>query len=61
MDGVSSSGLAIVWAVIAGAAAVIAVWRSLLAGRQPFIGEVRASERDDYAHELQDWLGAPDP
>jgi hypothetical protein len=151
-DAMGSIGLAIVSAVIAGAAAVIAVWRSLMAGRQarearksrelsavislfqahqsedalhirrlirnhtiadhlddperrfqlrsyinqlnfiatlrarrllgdelvtelfyeparacweqcakPFIGEVRASEHDDYARELQDWLGAPDP
>ncbi len=152
MDGVSSTGLAIVSAVIAAAAAVIAVWRSVLAGRQarearksrelsavitlfhahqsddalqirhlirrgtitdhlddpetrsqlrsyinqlnfiatlrarrllgdelvtdlfyeparacweqcakPFIGEVRATGQDDYARELQDWIGAPDP
>ena len=152
MDGFGSPGLAIASAVIAAAAAVIAVWRSVLAGRQArearksrelsavitlfhahqsedalrirqlirratitdhlddpqvraqlrayinqlnfiatlrarrllgeelvtelfleparacweqcakaFIGEVRASEHDDYARELQDWIGAPDP
>ena len=28
---------------------------------KPVIGQIRASEHDDYARELQDWIGAPDP
>jgi hypothetical protein len=151
-DGISSTGLAIVSAVIAAAAAGVAVWRSILAGQQarearkarelsavvslfnahqsedagrmrrlirdgtiagrlddpeirvqlrayinqlnfvatlsarrlldddllkdvfyeaakacwdrcakPFVREVRATQNDDFARELQEWVGAPDP
>jgi hypothetical protein len=28
---------------------------------KPFIAEVRATRQDDYARELRDWIGAPDP
>lgn len=151
-DGVTSTGLAIVSAVIAAAAAGVAVWRSILAGQQarearkarelsavvalfnahqsedasrirrlirdgtiagrlgdpeigvqlrsyvnqlnfvatlsarrlldddllkdvfheaakacweqcarPFVREIRATQNDDFARELQEWIGAPDP
>jgi hypothetical protein len=152
VDGISSTGLAIISAVIAAAAAGVAVWRSILAGRQarearksrelsavislfnahqaedagqirrlirngtitdhlddpevrvrlrsyinqlnfiatlrarqllsddlvkdlfheaakacwercakPFVREVRETQNDDFARELQKWIGAPDP
>jgi hypothetical protein len=35
-----------------------ACWEQCAKG---FIGEIRATEDDDYARELQAWIGAPDP
>jgi hypothetical protein len=28
---------------------------------KPFVREVRATQNEDFARELQDWIGAPDP
>ena len=50
MGDFGSTGLAIVSAVIAAAAAGVAVWR-----------EVRATQNEDFARELQAWIEAPDP
>jgi hypothetical protein len=55
-------------AAAAAAAAAVAVWRSVVARRQAQearksreLSAVRATDNEDVARDLQEWIGAPDP